>query len=190
MTSTTESVKPIKQTVTKTFILLLSLNGLNAFMLFGLLPPIDTYSILPYGQRTLYYSIFLGPLGYFTAFILSIRWPVISMRMTIVGTIIGCIFTIFIITIAAQSPCPWWADTSHGAFITVFTRSSVTIIIDFTRIAIGNRIKREWSNEKGMFYFSATDEIGALLGTIPMYLLVNVFDVFIDRKPCEIYCVT
>lgn len=186
MNSPTESSKPI---VIKPFIFLLSLNAFSAFMLIGLLPPLTTYSILPYGQKTLYYSILFSPLGYFMALILSLRWTMISMRMTIIGTLVGCIFTIFTIIIAAQSPCPWWADSLHGAIIIVLSGSLLAIIIGFIRITIGNRIKKEWSNEKGMFYFSATYELGAFVGTIPMYLLVNVFDVFIDRKPCQIYCV-
>jgi hypothetical protein len=109
--------------------------------------------------------------------------------MTIVGSIFGCILSIFMIIIAFQSPCPWWADTLHGALIMLCNGFLLTLIIAYVRMTIGNRIKSEWANDKGMFYFGVTVQLGALIGTIPAYLLVNVFDVFTDRKPCQTYCV-
>jgi hypothetical protein len=110
--------------------------------------------------------------------------------MTTIGSVFGCTLGVFIIIIAAQSPCPWLADSLHGALIMVVTKILTTVIIAYIRITIGNCIKAEWSNDdKGMFYFGATSQIGSVLGTIPMYLLINVFNVFTDRKPCQIYCV-
>ncbi|CAF4789051.1 unnamed protein product [Rotaria sp. Silwood2] len=110
--------------------------------------------------------------------------------MTIIGTIIGSIFAVFIIIIAIQSPCPWWADTLHGAAVIVVIWLLMVFIIAYLRITTGNFIKADWSEEKGMFYFGITVQLGSFLGAIPMYLLVNVFDIFTDRKPCEVYCVT
>jgi hypothetical protein len=159
-------------------------------MLYGLLPSLTTYSLLPYGQKVLYYFSLLNPLAYPVALLLSVRWATISTRMTTIGSVFGCTLGVFIIIIAAQSPCPWWADSLHGALIMVSTKILTTVIIAYIRITIGNCIKAEWSNDdKGMFYFGATSQIGSVLGTIPMYLLINVFNVFTDRKPCQIYCV-
>ncbi|CAF4157251.1 unnamed protein product [Rotaria magnacalcarata] len=98
--------------------------------------------------------------------------------------------SIFIVIIATQSPCPWWSDTTHGAIIIVISWFLVTLIIAFLRITIGHRIKLEWKGDQGMFYFGASIQLGLLLGAIPMYFLVNVFNVFIDREPCVIYCLT
>ncbi len=192
MISATESFgpsKPTKQVVVKPFIFLLFLATFNSFMLYGLLPPLITYSLLPYGQKALYYFSLLNPLAWPIALLLSVRRATISIRMTIIGSIFGCILCVFIIIIAAQSPCPWWADSLHGALTMVFTQILTTVILAYIRITIGNCIKAEWSNDKGLFYFGATTQIGSLVGTIPMYLLVNVFNVFTDRKPCQIYCV-
>jgi hypothetical protein len=192
MISATESFqpsKPAKQVTVKSIIFLLFLTTLNSFMLFGLLPSLTTYSLLPYGQKALHYFSLLNPLAYPVALLLSLRWATISIRMTLIGSIFGCTLGAFIIIIAAQSPCPWWADSLHGALIMVFTQILTTTILAYIRITIGNCIKSDWSNEKGMFYFGATTQIGSVIGTIPMYLLINVFNVFIHRKPCQIYCV-
>ena len=192
MISTTgsfENSKPTKQVVVKPFIFLLFLTTFNAFMSIGLLPPLTAYSLLPYGQKALYYFTLLSPLTSPAALLLSLRWATISIGLTIIGSIFGCTLCVFIIIIAAQSPCPWWADSLHGAIIIVFIQILTAVTISYIRITIGNCIKTEWSNDKGMFYFGATVQVGSLVGTIPMYLLVNVFNVFTDRKPCESYCV-
>ncbi|CAF3727803.1 unnamed protein product [Rotaria sordida] len=182
--------KPMKHIPTSTFIFLLSLNTYNSFVLYGILPSLTTYSLLPYGQKVFYYFCLLNPLSYSISLLVSVKWSTLSVRMTIIGTIIGSIIAVFIIIIATQSPCPWWADTLHGALIMLAVWFVMTIIIAYLRITTGNLIKGEWLEEKGMFYFGITVQLGLFMGAVPVYLLINVFNMFIDRKPCQIYCVT
>ncbi|CAF3438405.1 unnamed protein product [Rotaria sp. Silwood2] len=184
------STKPVKHIATSSFIFLLCINTYNSFILYGILSALTTYSLLPYGQKVLYYFGVFSTLSYSMSILISLKWATVSVRMAIIGTIIGSIFAIFIIIIATQSPCPWWADTLHGAVVIVVIWLLMIFIIAYLRITTGNFIKAEWSEEKGMFYFGITVQLGSFLGAIPMYLLVNVFDMFTDRKPCEVYCVT
>ncbi|CAF4374801.1 unnamed protein product [Rotaria sp. Silwood2] len=184
------STKPVKHIATSSFIFLLCINTYNSFILYGILPALTTYSLLPYGQKVLYYFCVFSTLSYSMSILISLKWATVSVRMTIIGTIIGSIFAVFIIIIAIQSPCPWWADTLHGAAVIVVIWLLMVFIIAYLRITTGNFIKADWSEEKGMFYFGITVQLGSFLGAIPMYLLVNVFDIFTDRKPCEVYCVT
>ncbi|CAF3410791.1 unnamed protein product, partial [Rotaria sp. Silwood2] len=184
------STKPVKHIATSSFIFLLCINTYNSFILYGILPALTTYSLLPYGQKVLYYFCVFSTLSYSMSILISLKWATVSVRMTIIGTIIGSIFAVFIIIIATQSPCPWWADTLHGAAVIVVIWLLMVFIIAYLRITTGNFIKADWSEEKGMFYFGITVQLGSFLGAIPMYLLVNVFDIFTDRKPCEVYCVT
>ncbi|UJR11697.1 hypothetical protein I4U23_015878 [Adineta vaga] len=179
----------MEQITEKSFFLLLFINTFNSLILFGILPPLVTYIVLPYGQKALYYSSFLGTLGYSLVLLLNVKRPYLSMHQTILGSICGCILASFLIIIAVQSPCPWWADTVHGAFITVFIHFISTMFIAYIRITIGNRIKDHWSNEKGLFYFGITIQLGSVIGTIPIFLLVNVFEVFVAREPCQTYCI-
>jgi hypothetical protein len=143
MIPATESFKPsepTKQEGDKLFIFLLFLNTFNSLMLFGLLPSLTTYSLLPYGQKALYYASLFEPLAYPIALLLSVQRATISIRMTTVGSIVGCTLAVFVIIIAAQSPCPWWADSLHGALIVVLNRFSATVIIAYIRITIGMQL--------------------------------------------------
>ncbi|CAF1438629.1 unnamed protein product [Adineta steineri] len=171
-----------------TLILLLSLLVFSGAILIGCLQPLITYSLLPFGQKTFYYTSILSPLAYPSACFLSFRWPTITTRTTIVETIIGVSLCIFIVCTAWQSPCPWMADTLYGSIVMVTTWFLATLILAYIRIAIGNRIKMEWIDEKGMFYFGISTELGVILGTIPMFFLVNIFQIFVERLPCQTYC--
>ncbi|CAF4194356.1 unnamed protein product [Rotaria socialis] len=192
MTSVIESPesKSRPQMTRRVFIFLLLINIINSTMLFGCLPSLSTYALLPYGQKAFYYSSLFTPAAYSVALLINLRWETITLRATVIGSAIGLMLCIFIIIIATQSPCPWWSDTTHGAIIIAISWFLATLIIAFLRITIGHRIKLEWKDDQGMFYFGASIQLGLLLGAIPMYFLVNVFNVFTDREPCVIYCLT
>ncbi|CAF1285964.1 unnamed protein product [Rotaria sordida] len=182
--------KPDKHITTSLFIFLLCINTYNSFVAFGILPSLITYSVLPYGQKAYYYICLLNPLAYTLALLLSVKWANIPIYITIIGTIIGSIIGVFIITIALQSPCPWLADTLQGALIIVSLWFSLTIIIAYLRITTGSLIKTKWPGEKGMFYFGVSVQLGLFLGAVPMYILINFFNIFKSRRPCEVYCRT
>ncbi|CAF0857880.1 unnamed protein product [Adineta ricciae] len=179
-----------KQTTEKTFLFLLCINVVNSLVVYGILPSLITYIILPYGQKALYYSTFLNTIGYTMVLVFSIRHPHLSIISTIVASIFSYIIAIFLIVIATQSPCPWWADTIHGGFIIIFSDLIMALITGYVRITIGNRIKDQWSNKNGLFYFGISVQLGSTLGAVPTFLMINVFDLFVAREPCHVYCIT
>ena len=184
--SQTASTPPMSRGV---FLLLLVLNTLNSTISFGCLPSLSTYALLPFGQRAFYYWSILIPIAYPLALVFSLRWKTTSNHSIVLQSILNWLLAAFIFVVASQSPCPWLADTTQGALMIILVWFFMSVISGFLRITIGNRIKTEWASDKGMFYYGGTVQLGLLLGTIPMYLLINVFSVFIDRKPCQAYCV-
>ena len=180
--------RPTRSMTRQTFLVLLALNTLNSTILYGFLPSLSTYSVLPYGQKAYYYSTLLYPISYPVALLLSMFWKTLSIAAVMVGSLFGLVLCVFIVLIAWQSPCPWWADTTHGAVIIISAWLLSTLIIAYLRITIGNRIKTEWSDDRGMFYFGVSVQLGLLLGTVPSYVLVNVFHLFVAREDCRQYC--
>jgi hypothetical protein len=191
MISTDEPETPSKsvQLMTgKMFTRFLLFNAFNSTIAYGFLPSLSTYSLLPYGQKTFYYSSVVLPIAYPLALLSRLRWKIVSSRIIAILLIANCALSAFIFVIAAQSPCPWWADTMHGTLIIITVWFFAVFGSCLLRITIGNCIKTEWAGDKGMFYFGGTDILGSILGTIPIYLLINVFGIFNDRKPCQTYC--
>jgi hypothetical protein len=179
------TIQPMSQRV---FMLLLFLNTLNSTISFGCLPSLSTYALLPFGQTAFYYWSVLIPIAYPLSLLLSLHWKTASNRMIVLQSILSWLLSAAIFVAAGQSPCPWLADTTQGALIIITIWFIMSLISGFLRITIGNRIKGEWAGDKGMFYYGGTVQLGLLLGTIPVYLLINVFDLFTDRKPCQVYC--
>ncbi|CAF1384336.1 unnamed protein product [Adineta ricciae] len=172
----------------KSYLFQLTLNTIMSAFIYGCLPSLSTYSMLPYGQKAFYYSSILNPLAYPVASLVSIRWVTMSTLATILWSSIGFGLCVFIAIIAWQSPCPWWADTFHGGLIMTGVWFITILIVAYIRIAIGNRIRREWLQESAMFYFGLTVELGSVIGSVPMYILVSVLHLFTERQPCQRYC--
>jgi hypothetical protein len=174
----------------RVFVLLLILTTVNSTMSFGCLPSLSTYVLLPFGQKAFYYWSVLIPFAYPLSLVLSLYWNSISNNQIIFQSILNCLLSLFVVIIARQSPCPWLTDSTQGALMIITVWFSMLVVYSFTRITIGNRIKSEWAGDKGMFYYGGTAQLGLLLGAIPTYFLINVFGLFIDRKPCQKYCLS
>ena len=183
-TSTT-SIQPMSRRV---FILALILNTVGAAISYGYLPSVCTYVLLPFGQKAFYYWTVSNPLSYPLSLVLTLYWKSVSNLTIVILSLINWLLSAFILLIAAQSPCPWLADTTQGAVMIISIWFMASFLGGFLRITIGNRIKREWKDDKGMVYFGGTTQLGSLLGTVPIYILINIFEVFNDRKPCQTYC--
>ncbi len=163
-------------------------NIINSGILYGCLPTLITYSLLPYGQKAFYYCSILFPVAYPLSAVYAIFRPTLSILWILIGSIFGCLICFFIIIIALQSPCPIWADTLHGGIIMIVAWFSSSFVLGYVRIASGNRIKLAWPDENGLFYFGLTVQLGIIFGVVPFYLIINVYGILQDRQPCITYC--
>jgi hypothetical protein len=63
-----------------------------------------------------------------------------------------------------------------------------SFVLAYVRIASGKRIKLSWSKENGLFHFGLSVQMGIIFGVLPMYLVINVYELLKDRQPCVTYC--
>jgi riboflavin transporter 2 len=172
----------------KQFYILQLFNVLNSAILFGCLPTLITYSVLPYGQKAFYYCSVLSPISYPLSALYGILRPTLSIFWITIGSIFGYFICLFIIIVAFQSPCPIWADTLHGGIIMITAWFISSFVLGYIRVASGNRIKLAWKNDNGLFYFGLSVQLGLIFGVVPMYLVINVYQILKDRHPCITYC--
>ncbi|UJR37744.1 hypothetical protein I4U23_030439 [Adineta vaga] len=177
-----------KSMTRKHFHILQWFNVINSGILYGCLPTLITYSLLPYGQKAFYYCSILYPVAYPLSAFYALLRPTISLLWVVIGSIVGCLICCFIIVVACQSPCPIWADTVHGGIVMVIAWFSAAFILAYVRIASGNSIKLFWKKENGLFYFGLSVQMGIIFGVLPFYLIINVFELLQDRQPCHVYC--
>lgn len=173
----------------KQFYILQTFNVINSACIFGFLPSLITYSLLPYGQKVFYYCSLLFPLAYPLSAMLGFIYPTISTFWIIICSLFGWLICIFITIISIQSPCPIWADTLHGGIIMIAAWSISSFVLAYARLASGNRIKLSWAKESGLFHFGVSVQVGMLVGALPMYVVINIYELLQDRLPCVTYCV-
>ncbi|CAF3543047.1 unnamed protein product [Rotaria socialis] len=139
---------------------LLAIAYIVNLLLFGILPSIGTYVMLPNSQSAYY----IASLVLLISNLLSVIIALVGKSRLQLSTIISLSFiatclTVYVIVLAALSPCLPLHDTIGGAIIAI-----------------------------GLFWLGAISQMGALSGSIPMYFLINNMHVFKSRQVCRSYC--
>ncbi|CDW58361.1 Riboflavin transporter 2 [Trichuris trichiura] len=151
----------------------------------GVLPSIQSFSSLPYGQTVFQLVIVLSnvanPVCSYLTFLISIS----SNRIIcfFVGLII--IGSAYIIVLAAASPVALLGDNLGGPFLCVFSFVVVTGVCSYLRTVVADKIRNS-NIESRMFYCGAVSQIGSFVGALVMFPLVNVYGVFNSVDPCTL----
>lgn len=173
----------------KCYYSLLSIAFASSIILFGILPAIGTYAVLPYSQRAYYISSIILPIANPLSVLIGLLIRHILNFFTIfILFIVATILSIYVIVVAFLSPCPPLHDTIGGGILIISCYFISHLILYYIRIVIGNRIRQEYRRESGLFWLGASSQMGSLVGAIPMFLLVNVYEVFESRYVCQDYC--
>jgi len=168
---------------------LLVISFLSSIILFGVLPAIGTYAVLPYSQRAYFVSSIVLPIANPLSVLIGLVVRHILNFITIsILFVVAFILSIYVMIVAFLSPCPPLHDTVGGGILIISCYFCSHLILYYIRLVIGNRIRQEYRHESGLFWLGASSQMGTLLGAIPMFLLVNVYEVFESRYACQDYC--
>jgi riboflavin transporter 2 len=173
----------------KCYYALLLIGFLTSIILFGILPSIGTYAVLPYSQRAYYISSLVLPISSPLSVLIGLFLRSILKFMTIfILFMIAICLSVYVIIVAVLSPCPPLHDSTGGAILIISSYFVAHLSFYYVRLVIGNRIRQEYHRESGLFWFGAASQMGSLVGAIPTFLLVNAFGVFKSRNACQSYC--
>jgi hypothetical protein len=156
-------------------------------ILFGMLLSISTYVLMPYGHEILYLGTILSPWMLTLVWILGMIKPVISKRYLLILILIGSMTFSFNLFVSFKSPCPPFVNTTKGNILILFFWLSTYVFLGYPRLVIANYVRNYSSN--GMFWYGVNVQLGALIGSITAFILIEIFALFSERKPCdEILC--
>lgn len=174
----------------KQYHILLFIGFLSSIILFGILPSIGTYAVIPYSQRAYYISSIVLPISNPLSVLIGlfIR-SILSFTSIFVLFILSVCASLYVIVVAFLSPCPPLHDTAIGATLVITCYFLAYLILYYVRLVIGNRIRQEYQRNSGLFWLGAASQMGSLAGAIPMYALVNIANVFKSRYACQTYCI-
>uniref|UniRef100_A0A8C4NND8 Riboflavin transporter n=1 Tax=Eptatretus burgeri TaxID=7764 RepID=A0A8C4NND8_EPTBU len=152
----------------------------------GVLPSVQSYSSLPYGEMAYHLVATLGaianPMVCFVPKFYACRSQVILAFLTLIGTAFGG----YILAMAAFSPCPLLVNTEMGVFLIVLCWVLFTGILTYVKVMVGLVLRQE--GRMAMLWCGGVEQIGSAVGAFAMFPLINIYSIFTSGDPCTTVC--
>lgn len=163
---------------------LLIMMGLVCFLGNGMLPSIQSFSCLPYGNIAYHLTVTLssmaGPLAMCSGFV--IKNPHIKNLQAL--TLVTLLLSIFVFFLALKSPSPPLQYSWLGEMIVVIAWVAVCGLIGFIKMGITTLFRPDPG--KGLYYTGVATQVGSLVGALITFSLVNYVRVFETYSPCSL----
>uniref|UniRef100_A0A0B6Y6S3 Riboflavin transporter n=1 Tax=Arion vulgaris TaxID=1028688 RepID=A0A0B6Y6S3_9EUPU len=144
---------------------------------------IQVYSSLPYGLQFYHAATkaenIVDPIASFLTF-----WIVAKTTVSISGlTLLGTLFTAYIIAMAAMSPTPALVNATAGGILVVTAWVMCTILMVFSKVSIAKVMRGQ--GRLSLIWTGASTQLGAMIGAIIAYILINYLHLFKDEPLCH-----
>jgi len=167
----------------KTFVILLAIQCWVCMLSNGALPSIQSYSCLPYGNTAYHVAVTLSSMANPVACIVAYYLPVRSVGVVGVVNIFGTAISCYIVALAALSPAPPLLQ-SGGEVIMIITWILSVGVFTYVRVSIAAILRQKGRGGRNLFWFGVFTQIGSTVGSVAMFLLVNVYNLFTPYYPC------
>ncbi|XP_048377000.1 solute carrier family 52, riboflavin transporter, member 2 [Stegostoma tigrinum] len=152
----------------------------------GVLPSIQTYSCLPYGSTTFHLAVVLGnlanPLACFVAMFALLRSHIGLGVLAFLGLLCG----VYILMLAALSPCPPLLGNSMGVVLVVIAWMLFTGLFSYLKVVIGSILHE--AGHLALVWCGASIQVGSLIGALVMFPLVSIYQLFTSGQACVDTC--
>ncbi|XP_063320662.1 solute carrier family 52, riboflavin transporter, member 3-A [Pelmatolapia mariae] len=152
----------------------------------GLLPSVQTYSCMPYGNLAYHLSAALAsvanPVACTLAMFIQNRSLVFLGLLAVVGTGFGS----YNMAMAAMSPCPLLHGSAVGEAIIVLSWLFFTGTLSYVKVMVGVILRDRSHN--ALVWCGAATQMGSLVGSVIMFPLVNIYQFFKSGDFCNTEC--
>ncbi|KAF7651906.1 hypothetical protein LDENG_00104010 [Lucifuga dentata] len=152
----------------------------------GLLPSVQTYSCMPYGNLAYHLSAALSSVANPVACVIAVFFQNRSLVFLGVLTVLGTGFGSYNMAMAAMSPCPLLQGFAAGQAIIVLSWVFFIGTLSYVKVMVGV-ILRDWSHS-ALVWCGAAQQLGSLVGSVIMFPLVNVYHLFKSGDFCNTKC--
>ncbi|XP_051525226.1 solute carrier family 52, riboflavin transporter, member 3-A-like [Myxocyprinus asiaticus] len=152
----------------------------------GLLPSVQTFSCMPYGNMAYHLSAALSSVANPVACIIAMFFPKRSLVFLGFMCLLGSGFGGYNMAMAAMSPCPLLQDTPVGDAIIVLSWVFFTGLLSYVKVMVGV-ILRDRSHS-ALVWCGAAAQAGSLLGSVIMFPLINIYHLFQSGDICNTVC--
>ncbi|XP_062846852.1 riboflavin transporter 2 [Trichomycterus rosablanca] len=164
------------------FVILAWVNALTNSVLLS----VQSYSCLPYGNQAYHWSATMAsvanPLTCLFVMFYSQRSLVLMGFLTAFGSVIGA----YIMGMAVLSPCPLLVNHTAGAILIVSSWTLFILTLSYVKVIIAIILRDE--GHSALVWCGAVVQLGSLIGSVIMFPLVNVYNLFFSGDPCNTSC--
>lgn len=152
----------------------------------GVLPAVQSYSCLPYGNSAYHLAATLASLANPLACFIGMFLPCRSLVFLGVLSATSSLVAAYILAVAAFSPCPPLLQVPTGAILIVLCWVLFTGVLSYVKLMIGVILRDE--GHSALVWCGAVVQLGSMVGALTMFPLVSVYGLFRSGDPCNVSC--
>ncbi|NWX19242.1 S52A3 protein, partial [Aegotheles bennettii] len=152
----------------------------------GVLPSVQSYSCLPYGNTAYHLAATLSSMANPLACVVAMVLPSRSLALLSTLTIAGMGFATYNMAIAVMSPCPLLQQSQWGSAIIVLSWVLFTGLLSYVKVMAGVILRS--CSRSALVWYGAAEQLGSLLGALLMFPLVNIYGFFESADYCSLWC--
>ncbi|XP_061628869.1 solute carrier family 52, riboflavin transporter, member 3-A isoform X2 [Phyllopteryx taeniolatus] len=152
----------------------------------GVLPSVQTYSCMPYGNLAYHLSAALASVANPGACTVAMFFQNRSLVFLGALALLGTGFGSYNMAAAAMSPCPLLQGSAAGEVIIVLSWLSFTGTLSYVKVMLGVILRDR--SRSALVWCGAAAQAGSLLGSVTVFPLVNVLVLFKAGDFCNTKC--
>ena len=108
----------------------------------------------------------------------------VSVARIVIEFMAAFLLSVYIIVMAALSPCPLFKHTWFGSALIVFAWIVTQLLFMRVRCLIATRLER--FGKRALIANGALTMFGQVVGAVIIFLVVNIYGLLEDQKPCSL----
>jgi riboflavin transporter 2 len=153
-----------------------------SFVCYGILPGLQSYSTLPYGNYVFTLSVNLSYICITLVILLSMSSFNVSVTRISIEFAVSIILAAYIIVIAATSPCPILLQSWIGPTLIITSWIIAQCLFMRIRCLIATRLER--FGQRSLLILGMVTIVGHVIGGIIIYICVDTYRLFKDKPTC------
>ncbi|CAI9597220.1 unnamed protein product [Staurois parvus] len=152
----------------------------------GVLPSIQTYSCMPYGNLAYHLAAALGSMANPLACLIAMFLPSRSFVSLVFWSVLGTGFGAYNMMTAVMSPCPILHGTKWGVALIVISWVLFIGTLSYVKVMIGVILRSQ--SHSALVWCGAVVQLGSMIGALVMFPMVNVYGFFESADLCNTNC--
>ncbi|XP_067410683.1 solute carrier family 52, riboflavin transporter, member 3 [Emydura macquarii macquarii] len=152
----------------------------------GILPSVQAYSCLPYGNMAYHLAATLSSMANPLACTVAMFLPSRSLALLGALSMAGTGFGAYNMAMAVMSPCPLLQHSGWGHAVIVLSWVLFIGSLSYVKVMIGVILRSQ--SHGALVWYGAVEQLGSLAGALIMFPLVNVYSFFQSADYCSLRC--